>query len=498
MAGRILIADDVATNRIVLKAKLAAACYDVLQASGGYEALRLAREEQPDLVLLDVMMPDLDGVSVCEMLKNDPGTCHIPVVMVTAHSDDTSKFNALRAGADEFLSKPLDELGLLARVRSLLRARDTDEELRLRDSTCRELGFAEPQPVFQHPARVALVAASRKTAMDWQRTLVGRTDATIDVLPKEDVLTGARLHKTPDVYIIAADLAAPDDGLRLLSELRSRPQTRHSAIMIVIPPGENGKSATALDLGANDLVCGGFRAEELALRLKTQIRRKRQADKLRATVRDGLRMAAIDPLTGLYNRRYAFSHLARMADRAAMANRPFAVMLLDLDRFKRVNDTYGHAAGDIVLETVAARIRENLRGVDLVARIGGEEFLVAMPDTRQDEARHAAERLCNLVRETPVTLSGGGPKYRSPCQSGWQSVAAKNPAKPPRPPVCRSLWNRPTAPFTKPKPTAATRSQSAKPRPNPGSEPLILCLARGNSGDTEQQTLVAPPPAITP
>ena len=407
MAGRILIADDVATNRIVLKVKLTAACYEVLQASSGAEALTRARVDAPDLILLDQRMPDMDGVAVCKRLKDDPETARIPIIIITAHNDNTSKINALRAGADEFLTKPLDDLILLARVRSLLRARDTVEELRLRDSTSRALGFAEAASSFTPPATIAMIAATPVTSMAWKTGLGKSTHDEVLVIPKEQALAQIAAEKTPDVFVIACDLAKSDEGLRLMSELRSRPETRHSAVLMVIPKGAINKSATALDLGANDLIFEGFDPEEMALRVKTQIRRKKQADRLRETMRDGLRLAVIDPLTNLYNRRYAMPHLARIAERAITTGRPFAVMVLDLDRFKSVNDTYGHAAGDTVLLEVANRIKENLRGVDMVARIGGEEFLVAMPDTQLDEARMAAERLCRVIDRRPVDLGAG-------------------------------------------------------------------------------------------
>lgn len=407
MAGRILIADDVAINRIVLKVKLMAACYEVLQASNGAEAIECARTDAPDLILLDLLMPDMDGVAVCKQLKDDPLTAHIPIIMVTAHNDNTLKINALRAGADEFMTKPLDELTLLARVRSLLRARDTDEELRLRDSTCRELGFAEKAAGFTPPSTIAMIAAKPETAISWKAALGKTLNDKVIVTPKEQVLSQTKAKDAPDVYVIACDLAKPDEGLRLMSELRSRPETRHSAIIMVIPKGEHSKSATALDLGANDLMFEGFDPEEMVLRLKTQIKRKGQADQLRETVRDGLRMAVIDPLTGLYNRRYAMPHLARIAERAKSTGRPYAVMVLDIDRFKSVNDTYGHAAGDVVLQVVASRIKDNLRGVDMVARIGGEEFLVVMPDTQLDDARQTAERLCRVIDSSPIALANG-------------------------------------------------------------------------------------------
>ncbi len=407
MAGRILIVDDVATNRIVLKVKLTAACYEVLQASGGDEALMRARVNAPDLILLDQRMLDMDGTTLCKHLKDDPETARIPIIIITAHNDNVSKIEALRAGADEFLSKPLDDLTLLARVRSLMRARDTVEELRLRDGTSRALGFAEAASDFTAPATIAMIAASTITSVAWKTGLGKATHDQIVVVPKEQALSQMITEDAPDVFVIACDLAKPDEGLRLMSELRSRPETRHSAVLMVIPKGASNKFATALDLGASDLMFEGFDPEEMALRVKTQVRRKQQGDRLRETMRDGLRMAVIDPLTNLYNRRYAMPHLARIAERAKTTQRPYAVMVLDIDRFKAVNDTYGHAAGDTVLQEISSRISNNLRGADMVARIGGEEFLVAMPDTQLDEARNTAERLRQVIDDYPIDLGRG-------------------------------------------------------------------------------------------
>ena len=154
------------------------------------------------------------------------------------------------------------------------------------------------------------------------------------------------------------------------------------------------------------MVAGRCDERELALRIATLIRRKRMADDLRSTLRDGMRAAVTDPLTGLYNRRYALPHLARLADHAAQSGRRFAVMLADLDHFKGINDRFGHAAGDAVLVEVARRLRANLRAVDLIARIGGEEFLIALPDTNRTEARVAARRLCRIIGQDPFDLPG--------------------------------------------------------------------------------------------
>ncbi len=403
MTGRILVVDDVATNRIVMKVKLAAACYSVLQADCGAAALRIAKSEQPDLILLDVLMPDMSGVAVCEKLKSDPATADIPVILITALADQDSKMQGLQRGADDYLTKPVDEVTLLARVRSLLRAHETQRELRLREESCAAYGFAEPATGFAAAGKVALVAPDAARAVSWKHALDAQGTPGLKILPREQALSGHGLDKAPDVYVISADLGSYNEGLRLLSDLRSRPASRHAAAVMILPKDDAERGAVALDLGAGDILYDPFDPAELAVRIKTQLRRKHESDRLRATVEAGLELAVTDSLTGLHNRRYALGQLARLL---ADPGRGLAVMMLDLDHFKTVNDRFGHAAGDHVLATIANRLRHELRGRDLVARLGGEEFLVALPDTDPDHALQCAERLRQAVGGIPITIPG--------------------------------------------------------------------------------------------
>jgi len=407
MTEKILIVDDMSVNRIMLKVKLKEACHESIQAGNGETALRLAREEQPKLILLDMMLPDISGIEVCRRLRADPATNHIPVVIITASTDRARRLEALQAGADEFLTKPLNEAILLARIRSLLRACETEDELRLRAATCDEMGFAEAGGTFEFPDHLGLIAPDSVTAMAWRAMLTPHFRGKIDILTASAALAEADGGRVPDVYVVAADLGAAGSGLRLVADLRSRVQSRHSGICLVLPDAGGDTAAMALDLGASDLFPLPLDPEETGLRLKLHVARKRRADQLRRQVRDGLRLAVADPLTGLYNRRYALAHLQRLAERAREMGRRYAVMVLDLDRFKLINDSLGHAAGDQVLETVAHRLRDNLRPSDLVARIGGEEFLVALPDTTLGTARMAAERLCRAIEAHPVVLTDG-------------------------------------------------------------------------------------------
>jgi two-component system cell cycle response regulator len=412
MSGRILVVDDIATNRVILRAKLAAAYYDVLQAENGREALAKARDEQPDLILLDIVMPDLDGFTVCRRLKADPATAHIPVVIVTALNDPFDRLKGLECGADDFLSKPINDLALFSRLRNLLRAKFMFDELTLRDSTTEALGLGgildQRGPVPPMPARVMLVPPNHRSGGRWMAALEGRDDIAAVFAKTEDAILNPDDSEIPDVYIVHANLPVYGDGLRLVSHLRTRPRTRQTALILVVPEGDQNRAAKGLDLGASDYIFDPFDTSELLVRLKSQIRRKRLSDRLRANVTDSLRLAVTDPLTGLYNRRYAQQHLGRIADRAKETGKCFTLMILDLDRFKSVNDRFGHDAGDAVLKEFARRVQENLRAVDLVSRIGGEEFLVAMPDTTPDQARIASERLRRIIEATPMASGPNG------------------------------------------------------------------------------------------
>ncbi|MCX7889102.1 MAG: diguanylate cyclase [Rhodobacteraceae bacterium] len=399
--------DDVSTNRIVLKVKLASAYYQTIQAESGEAALRVAREERPDLILLDMNLPDIDGAEVCERLRRDPATRGIPVVIVSAARDVAMRLRALGAGAVDVVWKPFSDALLLARLRNVLRAREAEKELERRNLTYREFGLEEAPQGFRPQSVVAIVAPSPQEALNWKRELAAELGDRIVIADPEQALTWQAGNGAPDVVVVGADLDEPGEGLRLMSELRSRPATRFSAICVVHRPGEADTAAVALDLGASDVIEAGADPREVALRVSALIRRKHLADVLRASVEDGLRLAVTDPLTGLHNRRYAMPHLAQMAARAHAEGRQIAVMLLDLDRFKQVNDTFGHAAGDAVLVEVAARLRQNLRPADLLARFGGEEFLVALPDTTLADASRAAERLRHVVEARPVRLVSG-------------------------------------------------------------------------------------------
>lgn len=410
MSGRVLVVDDVATNRLLLRAKLSSAYYDVVVAENGTQALELARSEQPDMIMLDVMMPDMDGFAVCSTLKSCEETAHIPVIMVTALDTPEERIRGLEAGADDFLSKPFNDLALFARVRNLMRMKMMFDELRLRDMTSRELGLTDVLPEqdidLEVGGPILLAPPCEAAATAWSEELQAHLNLPLIVTTSErEALNMARLD-LPDVFVVHQSLMEGGDGLRLVSALRARPETRQSAIVLVVENGDVQTAAKGLDLGASDYIEAPFDVSELIARIRSQLRRKRYSDRLRTNVRNGLKLAVIDPLTGIYNRRYASQHMHRVMDRARECQGVFAVMMIDLDKFKAINDCYGHDAGDAVLKEFSRRLQENIRGVDLVARFGGEEFFVAMPDVDQAVAAAAAERIRQAVEGRPFVLPG--------------------------------------------------------------------------------------------
>jgi two-component system cell cycle response regulator len=159
-----------------------------------------------------------------------------------------------------------------------------------------------------------------------------------------------------------------------------------------------------LEIGVNDYLTRPVDANELMARVRTQIKKKRYTERLRDNVQMSIEMAVTDPLTGLYNRRYMETHVRTLVDQAASRGRPLAVMMLDIDYFKSINDSWGHDTGDDVLREFAIRIKKSIRGIDLACRYGGEEFVVVMPETDMAVATMVAERLRRAIAGEPFSI----------------------------------------------------------------------------------------------
>src|SRR5581483_10495830 len=381
MTARVLVVDDIVANIKLLEARLTAEYFEVVTAMNGPEALEICARGQCDIVLLDIMMPGMDGFEVCRRIKANPRTSHIPVIIVTALDQPVDRVKGLEAGADDFLTKPVNDIALITRVKSLVRLKMLTDEMLMRAATTTGIGLEEamdPTVLDGLGGRILLVEDMPATIDRVRQTLSPHHTLDIESDPQEALFKAA--EGDYDIAIVSLTLSNVD-GLRLCSQLRSLERTRLVPILVIADPEDNTRLLRGLDLGVNDYLARPIDRNEMLARVKTQIRRKRFADRLRDNVQLTMEMAITDGLTGLHNRRYLERHLATLVQQAAARSRPLSLLILDIDHFKLINDGYGHSAGADVLREFSRRVRKAVRGIDLACRLGGEEFVVAMPDT---------------------------------------------------------------------------------------------------------------------
>jgi two-component system cell cycle response regulator len=408
VTARILVVDDVPANVKLLEARLSAEYFDVVTAMNGIEALAICEKAECDIVLLDVMMPGMDGFEVCRRLKANRATHHIPVVMVTALDHPSDRVRGLEAGADDFLTKPVSDIALIARVRSLARLKMMTDELRMRALTSREIGIQDPENAAiadtGRSGRILIVDDRASSCERLSGMLADHQAVDVETNPGEALFRAAE----GDHDLVIVSLALQDhDALRLCSQLRSLDRTRNVPILAICDGEDHARMIRGLEVGINDYLMRPIDKNELHARVRTQIRKKRYTERLRDNVQMSFEMAITDSLTGLYNRRYMESHLATLVEQAVARGKPLTALVLDIDYFKAINDTHGHDAGDDVLREFASRIRKSIRGIDLACRYGGEEFVIIMPETDMAVATIVAERLRRRIASESFTIQQG-------------------------------------------------------------------------------------------
>jgi two-component system cell cycle response regulator len=396
MTANILVVDDLETNIKLLEATLLREYYNVFTATSGQEALDILAKNCIDVVLLDVMMPGMDGLETCRLIKANPMTSHIPVVMVTALSEIKDRVKALEVGADEFLTKPVSEVALLARVNSLARTRSAIDELRLRNkySKAAILDFEN----YFVDREILLIDDDLIQAKNINKILTKLTNR-VTILSNLNDLDKKLEVCNPDMIIISCQIEFADP-LRIGVKLRSINNLRYVSIMLLVEEENISTVIRGLELGVNDYFVYPVDENELLARVKTQLKRKRYQDVLRYDLEESLNLSTKDCLTGILNRRYFDTHIGQIIANSLENKQSFCLLMIDMDNFKCVNDQYGHQAGDEVLKQLTMVLKNSLRSNDLLARYGGEEFVVVLSETMLDAGVNVAERLRSNVELT--------------------------------------------------------------------------------------------------
>ena len=271
MTARVLVVDDIIANVKLLGARLTAEYFEVLTASSGQQALEICNTERVDVVLLDVMMPGMDGYETCRRIKANPKTHHLPVIMVTALDQPSDRVQGLEAGADDYLTKPVDDIALVTRVKNLARLKMLNDEMVMRAMTGRQLGLADNDALSKaldgHGGRVMIVDDHPRSSA----RLVESLEKAYEAVPERDIGSAlARLAVEPfDLVLVSLSLSSAD-GLRLCSQLRSLEATRHLPIVIMVEPGDDARLMRGLDMGVNDYLMRPIERHELMARVKTQ------------------------------------------------------------------------------------------------------------------------------------------------------------------------------------------------------------------------------------
>jgi len=435
--AKILVVDDDQDLVEIICATLKGGGSAFIKAYDGVAAVEKAFMEAPDLVILDVMMPKMNGYQVCRLLKNDSSTWHIPIMMLSAKGRDKDRSYGMSAGADDYIVKPfhpdelrdkvnklievsdgcgkacpigaparVSEVSLLGRVNVLL-------DKKLQETTFLQEMTKAAVSTFDEGKILKTVLQGIKDYLDYHRMLVFMTDedGTMTELARsgypaheekfpfdiDDEAAHIRLFKDKEPVV----LDGPGPYAPARGALGHGPSRRLQHVYIPILSRESIRGVLFLDRKEDE---PPFTEERAGLLFTMASQLGLAIDNARL-YRATLQMSLTDGLTGLYNARYFYERLEVEMSRAKRYKHDLTLFMLDIDFFKRYNDTYGHLSGDEALKHVARILKENSRATDTVARYGGEEFCVILPETSPEQSTILAERIRHAVETAPLAIT---------------------------------------------------------------------------------------------
>ncbi|MFQ5989788.1 MAG: diguanylate cyclase [Candidatus Methylomirabilales bacterium] len=433
----VLIVDDEPILRQMVREHLERHGLQIEEAGNGQEALESAHRVNPDLILLDIMMPGLNGLQVCQTLREQEATRAIPVVLLTSHDGLEDRIRGLDAGANDYLTKPVQPGELLARVKAHLRTRELWEDLEQQQKDLAQLlelskGVAStlrPSEIFH---LIVERTAQLVTALRCSLVIIGEGEKGY-VVASQDNPRITRLPITLEQYpeiqeairrqqpVMVEDISQDP----LMAEVWNKMAPLHFRSLLVVPINLRAKVVGTLVLRMARSTAP-FTTREMQLcqligeLAAISLQNAHLFESLELANLDLEQLTLIDDLTQVYNRRFLFRKLEEEVERAKWYGQPLCCIMLDVDDFKEVNDRYGHAQGDVVLKELATVIQEVIRRGDVLTRYGGEEFVLLLPQTEGEGAWKEAERILRTIREhrfpgieplLPVTVSMGIANY---------------------------------------------------------------------------------------
>lgn len=423
MTATILVVDDTQQNIELLEARLLSEYYTVFTATSGKQALEILAAKNIDVVLLDIMMPEMDGFEVCRRMKANPLTTYIPIIMVTAMDEKEARLQALEVGADDLLMKPINYLALSIRLKALARTKILIDELTLRNSTNAALGIPMMDMTEDtHLRKIKIIDDDLVRARNIKAILNKLTDhieiiSHIEVKDNKHNEENVSNKDRTDLVIISSTLGTYDP-FKIVACITNNPNMQDTIIVGLSDEIAEEKLKKGVELGVQDYFMYPIDEIELQIRTRTLLKRKRYQESIRDHLEKQLDMSIKDAVTDLYNRHYFDLHVIQMAKRSHEYKNTVCLLLCDLDDFKSVNDKYGHQAGDEVLKQLGTILRKSCRLTDLVARYGGEEFVVLLDDVLMEGAEKAAKNLCQKIAAMEFSISTAPQKLKQTISIG--------------------------------------------------------------------------------